>query len=188
LDVAQVEFVGFEVVLVDGLAVRTGLALPGGDGALVQPEGGDDGGQGAAVCQEGDDTEEQGGVLVQAEQGGARGGGEGLLAGGAAEASFLVGVDLDVALVLDASIRAMWVGAEYALGVHGWLPSGAMAVAYPSESSLDPPLANPTAPFTVAWGATLRAGCAAITVVNRSEERGRELVAVLDRAAPGRAA
>src|SRR5262245_63340102 len=34
----------------------------------------------------------------------------------------------------------------------------------------------------------LRAGCAGITVVNRGAARGRELVEVLDRAAPGRAA
>src|SRR5262249_36293196 len=33
----------------------------------------------------------------------------------------------------------------------------------------------------------LRAGAAAVTVVNRSETRGRELLAVLERAAPGRA-
>src|SRR5262249_22382885 len=110
-------------------AVGAGLVLPIGDGALVQAEGGDDGGQGAAVGEQGDDAQEEGLVLVQAVEGRALGRGEGLAAGGTAEAPVLVGVDLDVAVAADASVRAIGVGAEYALGVHGLIPTGAMAVA-----------------------------------------------------------
>src|SRR5207245_2792471 len=122
LDVLQVELPGFEVVLVDGGAVGAGPSLPGSDGAFVEPEGSDDGGQGATMNKQGDDAKEQGLLLVQAIEGGAGGGGECLVAGGAAEASFLVGVDKDVALVGDATVRAVGVGAEYALGVHGSIP------------------------------------------------------------------
>src|SRR5262249_57391271 len=110
-------------------AVGAGLVLPIGDGALVQAEGGDDGGQGAAVGEQGDDAQEEGLVLVQAVEGRALGRGEGLAAGGTAEAPVLVGVDLDVAVAADASVRAIRVVAEYALGVHGLIPTGAMAVA-----------------------------------------------------------
>lgn len=62
--------------------------------------------------EQGEDADEEGLVLVEAGEGSAGGSGEGLVAGATTEAAFLVGVDLDVALVGDASVRAGGVAAE----------------------------------------------------------------------------
>jgi hypothetical protein len=91
---------------------------------------------------------------VQAREGSARRGGVGRAPGEATEASFLVAVNLDVAFAGSASVRAGGVGEEYVLGVQGLVPTGALAVAYPSDSALDPFSTTPQPPFTVPWGAT----------------------------------
>src|SRR5262245_45764225 len=124
LDMLQVQRVIFQEVVVKVLAVSCGLGLPVGDGSFVEVKGGDDGLEGATVGQQGDDEDEQGGVLVEAIEGRALGGGEGLAAGSAAVALFLVGVHRDVALALPPSGRAGRVGTELAVGVHGMSPAG----------------------------------------------------------------
>jgi hypothetical protein len=112
LDVLQVDHGGVKEVVMNGLGMGPRLVLPGGDRALVQAEGGDDGLGRAAVGQQGDDANEQDGVLVQSVEGRARGGGEGLAAGGAAVASLGVGVDLDDARGGLAAGRAAGIGTE----------------------------------------------------------------------------
>src|SRR5262249_54202135 len=154
LDVAQVHLVGVEEVLLDPLAVAAGLVLPVGDRALVEPEGGDDGLQGAAVDQQGDSGDEQGTVLVQAVEGGAGGGREGLAAAAADQTPLLVGVDFDVALAAPPFAGAGGVVKECAVGAHGVAPTGSDGVAVPSASSLAPLLPTPPRRFTVPWGAT----------------------------------
>jgi hypothetical protein len=86
-----------DVQLMEALAVPAGALLPVGDGALVEAVGGDDGLAGAAVAQKSQDEGDQVEGLVQAVVGGILGDGEGLVAGGAAKAAFLLGVDADVA-------------------------------------------------------------------------------------------
>ena len=53
LDVPQLDLPAQDVMLVEALAVPAGPVPPGGDGPLVEPEGGDDGLQRAAVAEQG---------------------------------------------------------------------------------------------------------------------------------------
>ena len=86
-------------------------------------------GRGQPWAEQGDDAQEQGLVLVQAEEGGAGGGGEGLAAGEAAEARSLWEWTLTLPLSLTPLSAQAGLAAEYAPGVHGSIPPGAMAVA-----------------------------------------------------------
>src|SRR5262249_60684619 len=106
-------------MVVNALAVRAGPAVPPGNGPLVKPVGGDDGLGRAAVSQQGGDGDEQGAVLVQAVEGGALGGTEGLAAAGTAQAPLLVGVDLDVTAASLAPGRAGGGGHEDPGGAPG---------------------------------------------------------------------
>jgi hypothetical protein len=74
-------------VLRHALAVLAGPRLPGGAGALVEPEGGDDRLERTAVAQQGHDERDQFAGGLEPEEGRADGGGAGPPAGGAAIAA-----------------------------------------------------------------------------------------------------
>src|SRR5262249_15901684 len=71
---------------------------------------------------------------------------KGLAAGGTTITLFLVGVNLDVALVHLATGRAVGVATEYGAGVHGESPSGCDGRRFPLGSVRGPLLATPV-PF-----------------------------------------
>src|SRR5262249_18968042 len=107
LDVLGIDAGLLDVEVVEALGVLAGLLLPGGDRAFVQAEGGDDGLKGTAVGEQGQDQGGQFQGLVEAVERGVAGGGEGLAAGGAAEAFFLLGVNADVAVSDHAPVQAV---------------------------------------------------------------------------------
>src|SRR5215468_803442 len=154
LNMLQIWLLGVEVVPVYALAMGAALVLPVGDRALIKAVGGDDGLGRAARAEEGDDDDEQGAILVQAVEGSPLGGGEGRAAGRADEAELLAGVNFDVTLVGQSPGRAVGVEAGYTVGVHGRFLRGAMTVASPLESVLDPFLATRT-PFHGSLGCYL---------------------------------
>src|SRR5205807_4298123 len=78
---------------------------------------GDDGLARAAVAEQSQDDSDEVERLVQAVGGGVPGGGEGLVAGGAAEAPLLAGVDADVAQASLPPVQAVEVRAELRLRV-----------------------------------------------------------------------
>jgi hypothetical protein len=84
--VRDIDATRLDVQFVEALAVPAGALLPAGNRALVEAVGGDDGLAGAAVAEQGQDDGDQVEGLVQAVVRGILGGGEGLLARGAAEA------------------------------------------------------------------------------------------------------
>src|SRR5262249_61386570 len=105
-------------VRVDLLAMPSGLPVPGGDGPLIEPEGGDDGLSRAAVGPQRQDGGDQvvGGPL--AIEGGAPSLGEGATAGGAPVAAFGTAMDPDVAPPDHAACGAIGVVAELRPRVH----------------------------------------------------------------------
>src|SRR5262245_38392197 len=102
----------------EALGVFPGPLLPGGDGTFIEGIGGDDGLQRAAVGQQGENHADQVERLMESEERGVAGGREGLAAASAAEASFLVGVDFDVALIRNPSFPTVEIGTELGGGVH----------------------------------------------------------------------
>src|SRR5262245_17618756 len=134
-------------MVVNALAVRAGPVVPPGNGPLVKPVGGDDGLGRAAVSQQGGDGDEQGAVLVQAVEGGALGGTEGLAAAGTAQAPLLVGVDLDVTAASLAPGRAGGVGTECLGGVHGVPPFRSRLASLPVRMFPGPPFDYPFSTF-----------------------------------------
>src|SRR4051812_48004880 len=104
--------------LVKLLAMSPGPVPPGGDGALVEPEGGDDGLHRAAVAQQGDHDRHHIGRLLEAVVRGVAGGGEGPAAVGAAVTTLLSAMDADVAAPELPPCGAIGVVAELRLRVH----------------------------------------------------------------------
>jgi hypothetical protein len=150
----QIWLLGVEVVPVYALAMGAALVLPVGDRALIEAVGGDDGLGWAARAEEGDDDDEQGAIRVQAVEGRTLGGSEGRAAGRADEAALCAGVNFDVTLVGQPPGRAVGVEAGYTVGVQGRFLRGAMTVASPLGSVLDPFLATRT-PFHGSLGCYL---------------------------------
>src|SRR5262249_29689009 len=125
------------------------------NGPLIEGESGDNSLQGATVSQQGDDDDEQGAVLVQAVEGSALGGSEGLVATVAAKTLLLVGMDLDVATADVAPCRAVGFVTECLGGVHGVPPVRSRLASLPVRMFPGPPLDYPPLTlFTVLWGAT----------------------------------
>src|SRR4051794_5682249 len=105
-------------VRVDALTMLARLLLPGGDGPLVESEGGDDGLRRAAVGEQG---QHRGDHVVNGPLpvvGGPSGRGEGAATGGALVASIGTAMDLEVALTDHAPCGAVRVVAEVRLRVH----------------------------------------------------------------------
>ena len=118
LDVLGIDLALLDVEFMEALGVLAGPLFPVGDGALVQAVGRDDRLARAAVAEQGQDEGDEVEGLVPAVVRGVPGCGEGLPAGGAAEAPFLVGVDADVALAGQPPMQAREVGAELERRVH----------------------------------------------------------------------
>src|SRR4051794_6867320 len=84
-------------MLVELVSVSAGPVPPVGDGALVEPEGGDDGLDGTAMAEECDDEGDQVGGDLEPVEGRIASGGEGPATDGAAIPPFLAAMDGDVA-------------------------------------------------------------------------------------------
>ena len=115
---AQLDLPLKDPMLVEELAVSAGAVAPVGDGAFVEPEGGDDGLDRAAVAEQGDDDGDQVERLLQAVERGVASGGEGPAAGRAEVAAFLPTMDADVAGTQLPSCGAIGVVAELSERVH----------------------------------------------------------------------
>src|SRR5207248_9137484 len=86
-----------DVVLMDASGGTAAPVPPVGDGPLVEAEGGDDRLQRAAVAEQGQHDGHQVGRLLEAEEWGIAGLGEGAVAGGAAVAPLRAAMHADVA-------------------------------------------------------------------------------------------
>ena len=122
LDVLQVHLAVLDHVLMHPLAVLAGTGQPGGHGALIQAEGGDDGLDRTAVAQQGQHHVSPRPPPLQAVEGRALGGREGLATGGAADSAGPLGYARECSLPLLASGRAVLIVAELGLRVHRWPP------------------------------------------------------------------
>lgn len=138
LDMPQVHPPLLHQVLVHPLAVRPGPRLPGGDGALVQPEGGDDGLERAAVAEQSQHQRHQVRSLLEPVEGRVPGRGEGPATAPARVPPLLPAMDGDVVLPDPASGRTGGVVAELSLRVHRAPPADAIAKSRPYGCPMDP--------------------------------------------------
>src|SRR5262245_11411979 len=111
-------------MLVEALPMSARPIPPGGDGPLVEPEGGDDRLQRAAVAEQGQHDDHQLGRLLEAVERGVVSRGEGPATGRTAVAPLLAAVDVDVAEPRLPACRAVEVVAELVLRVHRRSPRG----------------------------------------------------------------
>jgi hypothetical protein len=104
------------------LALGSGAVLPIRDGALIEPEGGDNGLWRTAPSQQGDDPHDQFRLMTQAIEGRSLGLGEGLAALFAPVTLVAAAMNSDVAFARLPFGRTVYVRAECCLRVHSLIP------------------------------------------------------------------
>src|SRR6516162_607632 len=125
-------------MLMEVLPVPAGPVPPGGDGPLVQTEGGDDRLQGTAMAEQGQHDDHPFGRFLKAVERGVMGGGERAVTGGAAVAPLLAAVNADVATSALSACGTIGVVAELGLRVHRRSLGGTVWRPCSQECWLDP--------------------------------------------------
>src|SRR6516162_2656319 len=125
-------------MLMEVLPVPAGPVPPGGDGPLVQTEGGDDRLQGTAMAEQGQHDDHPFGRLLETVERGVMGGGESSATGGATVAPLLAAVHADVAKVELPACGAVGVVAELGVRVHRRSLGGTVWRPCSQECCLDP--------------------------------------------------
>jgi len=118
LNMPQIDPAVEDVMLVELLSMMTGTVPPGGDGAFVVAEGGDDGLEWASVAHQRENQSHQIGGDLEAIERGIMSGDKGTPAGGAAVAPLLLAVDTDIASSELPPCEAVGVVAELSERVH----------------------------------------------------------------------
>src|SRR4051812_44765842 len=154
LDVPQLDLPAQDVMLMEVLPVPTSPIAPGGDGPLVEAEGGDDRLERTAMAEQGESYGHHLGRLLEAVERGVMGGGESSVTGGAAVAPLLAAVDADVAEPELPPSGAVGVVAELVLRVHRRSLWGTVWRSCPEGCWVGPRFSRGYPLFTVQWGAT----------------------------------
>src|SRR5512135_1171520 len=156
LDVTQLDLTAQDVMLVEALPVPARSIAPGGDGPLVEPEGGDDRLQRTAMAEQGQHDDHQLGRLLEAVERGVVSSGEGPITGGTAVTPLLATVNADVSEPALPACGAVGVVAELGLRVQRRSSRGTVWRPYSEGCSVDPRFSSLYHPHHGSLGCYLR--------------------------------